>query len=488
MNLRVLSPVWQRWHGFLLGLLLVPGMVLGIGSMATAQNAGLPNELSSAWQATGLPESALSLQVQEVGGEPLMTLNPSQPRNPASVMKVVTTWAGLQGLGPAYRWKTSFLTGANASTDAQGTLKGPLYIQGSGDPVFAVADLWQMLRELRLRGIKNLSEVVVDRSVFGKVDIDPHAFDSSGDRPYNASPDAMMVGLGAIRLYVYPDAANKTWVPVVDPPVPGVRVQGKPEWRNGTCQGAPSMSTNIQESQGKVVINVSGEATGSCGPFSVWRLALGQPDHFASVFRMLWRELGGTLAHDVSTGKVPANASAIVTHQSDSLGDVIRRINKLSNNVMARNLLLSVGASLGGNGATSSSASRAVLDLLQRQGIDTAGWSIENGSGLSRTGRLTARGLAGMLDQAWLSPLMPEFVSSMAVAGIDGTVRRRLRNSPARGRAHLKTGTLRNARALAGYVQGKAGRRYILVSLVNHDNAIAARKFEDALVEWLASH
>lgn len=455
---------------------------------ALAQNATLPDTLQAAWRATGLPASALSLQVQEVDGNPIFALNATEPRNPASVMKVVTTWAGLEALGPEYRWRTAFLAEGGGRIDAQGTLSGPLYIKAGGDPSLTLTDLWTMLRELRMRGVKNLGDVVVDRSIFGAVSIDTAAFDASGDRPYNASPDAMMIGLGALRVLVYPDSARKAWIPVVDPAVPGVRVSGRPEWRNGTCQGAPrGVAANIQQQSDGVVINLSGEATGSCGAFSIWRLALSQPQYFAAVFRMLWRELGGTLARDITEGRAPASATELVSHQSDALATIIRRINKLSNNVMARHLLLGIGAKLHGPGATPATGARAVLTLLRQKGIDTAGWEIENGSGLSRTGRLTAHGLAGMLTHAWRSPIMPEFMSSMAISGVDGTVRRRLRNTTARGRAHLKTGTLRNARALAGYVQGESGKRYILVSMVNHDNAIAARAFEDALVEWLAS-
>jgi len=169
------------------------------------------------------------------------------------------------------------------------------------------------------------------------------------------------------------------------------------------------------------------------------------------------------------------------------LADVIRQINKHSNNVMARMTLLTLGADMNGPGATPASAGRAVRQILANQHVDTAGWVLDNGSGLSRQGRITAHGLAQMLDVAWRSPMMPEFVSSLAISGVDGTVRRRLRDSDTRGQAHLKTGTLKNSRALAGYVRGASGKRYILVSLVNHPGAAAVRSFDDALVRWLAS-
>jgi len=457
---------------------------MGVGSV-NAQ--ALPDTLQQAWKQTGLPQDALSFYVHEVGkSEPEIAIDAHTPRNPASVMKVVTTWAGLSGLGPEYQWRTAFMAEQGGQIEPRGTLSGPLYIKASGDPFFSETDLWQMLRELRLRGIKNLSSVVVDKSIFGEVAIDPNAFDNAGDRPYNAAPDAMMVGLGAVRLLFYPDAHGKKWVSVIDPPLPGVRVIESPEWAAGRCPGAPQVQTRLEPQGDGVAIRVTGKVAGSCDAFSVWRLALSQEAYFTAVFKMLWRELGGTLARDVRFGKMPASAKPLVWHVSDSLSDLIRRINKQSNNVMARTLLLSIGAQLQGQGATAQSSAQATLRLLQGQGLDTAGWHIDNGSGLSRTGRLTARGLAQLLDAAWHSPLMPEFLSSLAISGVDGTLRRRMKNGAAKGRAHLKTGTLRDARALAGYVLSESGKRYILVSLVNGQNAIAARSFEDAVVDWLA--
>jgi D-alanyl-D-alanine carboxypeptidase/D-alanyl-D-alanine-endopeptidase (penicillin-binding protein 4) len=219
----------------------------------------------------------------------------------------------------------------------------------------------------------------------------------------------------------------------------------------------------------------------------MYRLAGTQADHFEALFRLLWRELGGTLGRGFSQGPAPAKAKVLAWHDSPALSDVIRQINKHSNNVMARMTLLTLGAEMNGPGATPETAGQAVRTILKNQNVDTAGWVLDNGSGLSRQGRVTARGLAQMLDVAWRSPMMSEFMSSLAISGMDGTVRRRLRSNDTRGQAHLKTGTLNGSRALAGYVRGASGKRYILVSLVNHPGAAAVRPFDDELVRWLAS-
>ncbi len=468
------------WAGTLLLLVSL------VGPSVLAQ--GLPPELAAAWRNTRLPESALSLYVKEVGTvQPMIAINATESRNPASVMKTVTTWAGLSGLGSDYVWRTTILAKDGGRVDAQGTLLGPLYIKAGGDPFLTMQDLWGLLRQLRLRGIKNLTEVVVDRSLFGAVTIDPGAFDGAGDRPYNASPDAMMVGLGALRLVFQPDVAARKWVPVIDPPLRGVRVEGDIAWKDAVCPGSPSVSTQVVPSGDEFIIRVSGAAVGSCGEFSEYRLAFSQKTYFEGLFRMLWKELGGTLAKNVTEGRTPAGAKPVVWHDSRTLGDVIRYINKHSNNVMARTLLLTLGAQQSGQGATSATGAAAALALLQSQGVDTRGWVIDNGAGLSRYSRLTAAGMGSMLDVAWRSPMMPEFISSLAIIGVDGTVRSRLRNGDAQGRAHLKTGTLRDAKALAGYVMGASGKRYILVKFVNDERAVAGgRAFDDALVSWLA--
>lgn len=446
----------------------------------------LPAEVQQAWRAVKLPEDSLSLVVHELGGERLASINASASRNPASVMKMVTTWAALSGLGPEYSWRTGFFARSDAGVDAEGTLSGPLYLKAGGDPFLTMQELWSLLRELRLRGVKNLTEVVIDRSRFGEVALDPAAFDGAGDRPYNASPDAMMVGLGTVRLVFMPDTRASKWIPIVDPPMQGIRVQGEVKWSNARCPGSPNVSTQIRRVGKETIVDVGGTVAGSCGEFSLYRLALPQQQHFEAMFRMLWKELGGTLARGFTEGRVPGNARLLAWHDSETLADTIRLINKQSNNVMARMLLLTLGAEHRSAGATPQTGAAAALDILREQGVDTRGWVLENGSGLSRQERVTAEGLAVMLDTAWRSPLMPEFMSSLAIAGVDGTLRRRMRSEDLRGVAHLKTGTLRDSRALAGYVLGASGRRYVLVAMVNHERAATTGKFLDSVVEWLA--
>jgi D-alanyl-D-alanine carboxypeptidase/D-alanyl-D-alanine-endopeptidase (penicillin-binding protein 4) len=446
----------------------------------------LPAPLQAAWKASRLPDSSLSLVVRELGGPQLIGINASTPRNPASVMKLVTTWTALSELGPDYTWRTEFLAEPGDRPNARGALSGPLYLRAGGDPALLIQDLWVLLRELRLHGVKQIGDLIVDRGMFGDVATDPGAFDESPDRPYNASPDAFMVGFGAERLLFMPDPAARKWLPILDPALPGVRIDGQVQWSDAGCPGSPDISTEPVITQQGISIRISGNVAGSCGEFSVYRLAQTQSDFAMQTLRQLWKDLGGTFTGTVRNGVVPPDAILLASHDSPSLSDTIRTINKLSNNVMARTLLLTIGAERGRRPATVQSSDDVVTGLLTAQGLSMAGLNIDNGAGLSRAARLRADSLAELLAMAWRSPLMPEFMSSLAIAGVDGTVRRRMKGDGTLGMAHLKTGTLDSARALAGYVLGASGKHYAVVSLVNDEHAGAVRAFNDALVAWLA--
>jgi len=476
---------WFAAWGVMAGVMI--GAFSGSVSAQGQALAPLPPELAKAWAQTKLPDSSLSVIVKEIDGPRLMAVAPEALRNPASVMKLVTTYAALSQLGPNYVWYTNFMLDAQSRVDEKGVLNGPLYLRAAGDPVLMLPDVWRLMRDLRLRGIREISDIVIDRSVFGDVAIDTSAFDGSADRPYNASPDAFMVGFGAMRLVFSPDPATKTWKSFIDPPLPGIEIESNVTWADGQCPGSPAVTTDTTFAGDKVRIRVSGRATGSCGEFDLFRLALSQQEFGARVLRELWREVGGTMTGQVRNGSIPTGAVAVASHQSPPLSEVIRLINKRSNNVMTRVLLLTMGAEAGRKPATVTGSVQVAQAVLARQGLPMTGMVLDNGSGLSRNGVVSADSLTQMLERAWKSPVMPEYVSSLAILGVDGTMRNRLRNSSTQSLAHLKTGALRDVRSVAGYVWSKSGKRYVVVSMVNHERAHEARAFENALITWLTN-
>lgn len=453
--------------------------------MAHASDKPMPAEVARAWSKTGLPDSAISMVIEEVQGTRLASVNGAEFKNPASVMKLVTTWAALSELGPEYVWQTAFLIDKNAKVTENGVLAGPVYLRPTGDPVIMLEDLWRLMRELRLRGIRQIGDIVVDRSAFADVAIDPYEFDGKGDRPYNASPDVFMVGFGAVRLVFTPDLQAKRWRAFVDPPIPGIEIDSDIKYQDGSCRRGPNVGAQTVNSADGVRFRVSGEAYGACGEFDFHRLAFDQQAFAARTLKTMWGELGGTMTGTVRDGTIPADAVPVAAHQSPPLAEVIRLVNKRSNNVMTRVLLLTLGAEAGQRPATVAGSAEAVKRILMNQGIELGQTVIENGSGLSRNARISANVLADMLQHAWRSPAMPEYVSSMAILGVDGTLRQRLRGDDARGYANMKTGALKDARAIAGYVLSKSGKRYVFVSLVNHPQAYKARDFENAVMTWL---
>lgn len=453
---------------------------------AVRQVRQLPASLADIWRSTQLSESALSLVILEPGQIPWVAIQPEQPRNPASLMKLVTTYAALEGLGPSYRWRTEAGVAPGTRVDASGTLLGPLYIRAAGDPWLEPEDVWRLLRDLRQQGVRRLPEIVIDRSVFGNVAIDPGAFDNAPERVYNASPDALLVGFGASRLSYRPDPASGRWRVTVEPPLPDLALDVKLTARKGACQGPRAVSVKTVSDAARPTVRIAGSVPASCGPFDQYRLLVDPPAHTAQLLRSYWRELGGELDGPIRDGAAPTDLEVFAFHESNALADVIRPVNKSSNNVMARHLLLALGQARSPLPATAASGAAALREVLREQGLEFPELRLENGAGLSRDERIAAGSMARLLERAWFSPRMPEFVSSLAIAGSDGTVHRRWRDDEANGRAHLKTGTLRDTTGLAGYVQGNSGRRYLMVAMVNDPKAYNARRFLDATVEWLA--
>lgn len=464
---------------------LVTTLVTLLGGGVQAADKAMPAEVARAWAKTGLPQSAMSMVIEEVQGERLAGVNAAEFKNPASVMKLVTTWAALSELGPEYVWQTAFLIDKNATVSDAGVLSGPVYLRPTGDPVIMLEDLWRLMRELRLRGIRQINDIVVDRSAFGEVAIDPAEFDGKGDRPYNASPDVLMIGFGAVRLVFTPDLQAKRWRAFVDPPIPGIEIDSDIKYQDGSCRRGPRVGAQTVNAADGVRFRVSGEAYGACGEFDFYRLAFDQQAFAARALKTMWGELGGTMTGTVKNGQIPSDAVPVAAHQSPPLAEVIRLVNKRSNNVMTRVLMLTLGAEAGQRPATVAGSAEVVKQILTNQGIELGQTVVDNGSGLSRNSRISADVMADMLQHAWRSPAMPEYVSSMAILGVDGTLKRRLRGDDARGYANMKTGALKDARAIAGYVLSKSGKRYVFVSLVNHPQAYKARDFENAVMAWL---
>lgn len=438
----------------------------------------LPPEIEAALARTRLPRESVTLMVVQADGSapPRLAHRTGAPFNPASLAKLATTFAALDQLGPAFTWATPvYLDGAVLG----GTLQGNLYIKGQGDPKLVVERLWLLLRRVQSLGVRQISgDIVLDRSAFETATPDPGAFDGEPLRPYNASPDALLLNFKSVVLTFTPSRGQA--IVQVQPSLAGVTWPSSVPLGTGECgdwrSGLKADFTDPTQAR------FTGSYPVACGERS-WPLAYADPASFAQrAVSGLWQELGGRLEGRVRYGSVPPQLKPAFEQSSPPLADVIRDINKFSNNVMAQQLFLTLSLQQKGLGTVE--GSRELLQAWWRARIGPDAPTLDSGSGLSRETRISAAQLTRLLQVAWSSPLMPELMSSLPVAGTDGTMRRSRAGSA--GLAHLKTGSLRDVAAVAGYVHAHSGRRYVLVAIANHPSAGAIRPVFDTLIDWTA--
>lgn len=454
---------------------------------ATAVHAQLPEPVARALAQAGIPESATGFFVQEAGADrPILSSGAERGLNPASTIKLLTTYAGLELLGPAYVWVTEAYAGGPIK---DGVLSGDLVLRGRGDPKLTIENFWLLLRSLRGRGLREIrGDLVLDRSYFPSgEDYDPGRFDDQPNRPYNTGPDALLVNFKSVRLQFVPDFEARAVHVVAEPVVPAIQVVNNLTLdAKGPCGdwlGKLKLDAQGNAQSARFVLN--GVFPASCGErvrnFSV----LSHPQYVSALFRELWRELGGTFSGTIRDGTAAPSAKLIATAQSPTLSEVVRDINKFSNNVMARQLFLTLGAAGAGAPASAEKTGRVIRQWLAGKGLSFPELVLENGSGLSRVERISARSMGELLLAAYRSPVMPEMMASLPLVAVDGTMRKRLSGAEVAGQAHIKTGTLSGVRAIAGYVLDGQGRRVVVVFIVNHANAGNAQPVQDALLKWV---
>ena len=448
--------------------------------MATgARAAALPSVVRDALQQAHIPLTGVGIEVREINArKPLISVNVEQPMNPASTMKLLTTYAGLELLGPAYTWKTEAWLDGRLE---QGVLQGDLILKGYGDPKFTIEQFWLWLRELHGRGLREIrGNLVLDRSAFELVPHDPAAFDNDPIRAYNVGPDALLLNFNAIRLHVIP---NRGAINVItEPELAGITLDNRLTLvAQGDCDNWED-AVSIQLSGNMLLLQ--GTFPASCGERKQHVSLLPHPDYVHAMFRALWQELGGTLRGEMREGTVPASATLFATHNSAPLSELMRDINKFSNNVMARQLFLSLGMSPAAP-ANFFRSDQAVRDWLTQKQLDFSGLVLENGTGLSRTERISTHSMTLLLQAAQHSPMQAEFEASLPIVGVDGSMKKRLKESAAANHAHFKTGTLEGVKAVAGYVQSGSGKQWSVVFFINHPNAKYGQMAQDALIEWV---
>ena len=469
-----------------------------------------------------IPLDRVNMRLDEPAGDPvpLLAVNADRSIAPASTAKLVTTLVALDKLGVNFRWKTDFY--ADRMPDKKGRVKN-LWIRGGGDPTFVVEDFALETYRLIGNGVRHIEgNIIVDRSHFSVPKGDPSAFDGRATRPYNLLPDPAIINYRNLSFEITPVEGEDYARIVTLPVMAGVKVPKtiRLKTKGGCGNWKDAIGYKMETlANGQKRVTFTGALPKACGAKNFNTIAFEENEYIERLFRALWEKEGGTWKGHVVSGKVPETGVTLLQRRlSPSLADTVRLVNKWSNNLIARHVFLSLGnvaieeeekakaeaeKALGQETPVAEEASiedrrnrslpyRRSLTLadargvvtrwMEENGIDPTLTYIDNGSGLSRETRTTAGAMAKLLAVGWKSPAMSDFMASLPVTGVDGTMAKR---NVAVRYGHFKTGFLSDVRSVGGYVLAKDGRRYaVFASVHGSKNMPGGIAFLDNVILW----
>lgn len=459
-------------HVFLLPLLILAGH-------SAADE--LPSTVATAFARAGITADHVGVMVwTQDRPRPDLSVNAEQPFQPASTMKLLTSYAALGLLGPAWTWRTEIW---HDGTLHDGVLDGNLYVRGNGDPSLTDERLWMLVQRLHAMGLQRIQgDLIIDQSRFD-VDSAAQPFDGHPWRAYNAQPAATMLDYNSnwVSIQSLPDGMTLSMqpLPVSTHLVNQLTVDQQPcttDWRDAIHAQWMADAHNWV---------FSGHWSAQC-ELSEFGVSNQHPSALlASEFFSLWSQMGGQSSGHSRSGIVPEHAQMLLSFPSLPLSEALYNMNKYSNNVMARNVFLSLSTT---QPASAPAAQITVETWLTKQGLTLPTLVMDNGSGLSRNARISALDMANLLRSAANSAVWPELATSLPIVGVDGTMRHRNQHSALVGHAHIKSGTLDNVKAIAGYVTLPDGRTTVVVCFINDVHAKAGGAGQDALLDWAYQH
>jgi len=448
---------------------------------------GIPHNLATEISNIPLNKANYSIHIQSVNSKtPIASWRTHVKRSPASVIKLLTTYSALLKLGFDYRWETKFLYTGRLKN---GVLNGDLYVKASGNPTLDTADVYDIASQIRGAGISKIKgNIVIDRTLFKVGNKNNSGFDKNLHSPYNAMPDAIMFNKRKSTICITP-RSKKARISK-DVPDQSYSVVNKLKMVNGSCRGSrawPRVSVKTNDS-GRSTVFLTGKLSKRCGDRKVCKVISMPHRAFYYALKNILKNEGVSVTGTLKLKKVPTHAKHIFTHYSDSLESVISTIAKKSDNLMARQLMFTMGAVSFDGQSTPYKSRKAIENILNKHFILEKGTTyIANGSGLSRSAKLTAKSLANLLDHGYKN-YGQRWMDTLATAGIDGTIKRRFKHSSVYGRAWMKTGTIKRVKNIAGYVQGASGETYVVVILVNDSYSRKyGAKLANQVIEWVAN-
>jgi serine-type D-Ala-D-Ala carboxypeptidase/endopeptidase (penicillin-binding protein 4) len=462
-----------------------------VAADASITQQPLPNTVVSLLRDAKLPLDALGVAVVRASdGGAVLLHGADSALQPASTLKVLTSIVALERLGPTHRGRTELRTAASA---LGGTLRGDVVLRGFANPDLDWRALQNMLQSLRFSGVQTIDgDLLLDRHFFSppRPDLGVPPFDESPEFRYNMVPDALSLNSNLMQLEI---ASDDTRLRVgFTPALDRVSVDSEMKIVDKPCadwEDFWALPVVKKTDDGRIRITLKGEFPRNC-PVTTEINVLDRVDFADRLVRSLWSGLGGAWTGAARDGAIAGETRLIAEHQSRTLAELNRDILKRSDNPITRLMYLTLGAqaNTAGRSATTSGHSEHVIrQWLQEKNINTAGLVLENGSGLSRSERISASTFAAVLRAAKQSRWAPEFMAGMPIVGIDGGMRKRLAETVAAGVGRVKTGGLRNVVSVAGYVPDAKGELCVVVAILNHDAAKYAvgKPIVDAVLEWV---
>ena len=492
---------------YLMAILCFGGCIYGLSAKAKDNpDNSLPRAIVNSLERNQIPLNAISISVTEIKpgkpgkheGKAILGWRESEPMNPASTMKVLTTLAGLDILGPQYRWRTKIFTDGVIH---QGTLQGNLYLQGSGDPKLIPEELAKLMKDLQALGIQKIDgNLFFDRNAYAPSVMEHNTIDGESLRAYNVAPDPLLY---AFRTLSFQLGKSRT-ADFIDisytPTLSQLKVVNQMQLIDRSCDNWKSNirfnlePETVASTDQAITAQFSGSFPNACKGVNFNVVALDPNTFLTQGFAAAWELAGGAWVKPPvgKDGAVPLAARLLLQFEGIPLADDVQDINKYSNNVMARQLLLTLALEKMGKPATTANGELVIQSWLKQNGLNFVGMVIENGSGLSRNEAISAEQMNQLLLKARNLPISEVFYNSLPIAGADGTMRNRLMSQlrkflhlKKKPEVRMKTGSLADVRAISGYVMSKSGKMYAVSSFINHPNAWKGLEAHDQLLSWL---
>jgi D-alanyl-D-alanine carboxypeptidase/D-alanyl-D-alanine-endopeptidase (penicillin-binding protein 4) len=462
----------KRSHWFFFSALVFVFLLQALSSSGEEKAGADYGALKAAVQKVvkGTKMEGARVGIQVVGaesGEVIYALGEDEALNPASGIKVLTALAALHFLGPEFRFKTSIYTGGKKKGEAQN-----LYLVGEGDPSFETMHLREMVAGLVEKGIGRVDgDIVVDDSYFDDKLL-PYGFDhypkSDEESAFRAPVGAASINANTLRIAVYPGEGPGAAALVSVFPMGYVDITNEAVT---VPKGKSDIKIATSVSGSRMKVRVWGSVASGKG--GVFRRRAEDPAMLSGYgLAQVLRERGIEFKGVVKRGRVPEKAVLLSRRASEPLGALLAKLGKESENFYAEQILKVVGAQVKGQPGTSENGAAAILDLLKEAGGGLAENVIRNGSGLYDADAVAASSLTAALRFAYLSPeLGAEFLSQLAIGGVDGTLSGRLGSKEAKRHVRAKTGTLKGVTSLSGCVLAPAGKETVCFSIIVNNAA-----------------